>query len=51
MIPKIIHYCWLSGDTFPEDIKKCIQSWKEILPDYEFWLWDTNRFYIEILYN
>lgn len=47
MIPKIIHYCWLSGDPFPEDIKKCIQSWKEILPDYEFWLWDTNRFDIE----
>ena len=47
MIPKIIHYCWLSGDPYPEDIKKCIQSWKEILPDYEFWLWDTNRFNIE----
>ncbi len=47
MIPKIIHYCWLSGDPYPEDIKKCIQSWKEILPVYEFWLWDTNRFNIE----
>ncbi|RHD55446.1 glycosyltransferase family 32 protein [Phocaeicola plebeius] len=47
MIPKIIHYCWLSGDPYPEDIKKCIQSWKRILPDYEFWLWDTNRFNIE----
>lgn len=47
MIPKIIHYCWLSGDEFPEDIRKCIESWKEILPDYEFRLWDTKRFNLE----
>lgn len=44
MIPKIIHYCWLSGDPFPPLIQKCIDSWKEKLPDYEFMLWDTNRF-------
>lgn len=47
MIPKIIHYCWLSGDEFPPLIKSCINSWKEKLPDYEFMLWDTNRFNIE----
>lgn len=39
MIPKIIHLCWLSGDSFPEDIQRCIDSWKAILPDYEIWLW------------
>lgn len=44
MIPKIIHYCWLSNDPFPEIIQKCIDSWKEKLPDYEFIKWDTNRF-------
>jgi hypothetical protein len=47
MIPKIIHYCWLSGDDFPPLIQKCIESWKEKLPDYEFMLWDTNRFKLE----
>jgi len=47
MIPKIIHYCWLSGEEFPPLIKKCINSWKERLPDYEFILWDTNKFNIE----
>jgi len=47
MIPKIIHYCWLSGDEFPDLIKKCIQTWKDKLPDYEFMLWDTNRFPLE----
>ncbi|WP_303187413.1 glycosyltransferase family 32 protein [Phocaeicola coprocola] len=44
MIPKIIHYCWLSGDPYPEKIKYCIDSWKKFLPDYEFMLWDLNRF-------
>lgn len=47
MIPKIIHYCWLSGDEFPPLIQKCIDTWKEKLPDYEFMLWDTKRFKLE----
>lgn len=44
MIPKIIHYCWLSGDPFPENIQRCIDTWKEYLPDYEFMLWNRQRF-------
>ncbi len=44
MIPKIIHLCWLSGDKYPVDIQECLDSWKKYLPDYEIWLWDTNRF-------
>lgn len=44
MIPKKIHYCWLSGDPYPEDIQKYMQTWQEKLPDYEFVLWDTNKF-------
>ncbi len=44
MIPKIIHYCWLSNDPFPASINYCINSWKKTLPDYEIMLWDFNRF-------
>ena len=44
MIPKIIHYCWLSKDPYPEKIKTCIASWKKHLPDYEFMLWNFDRF-------
>lgn len=44
MIPKQIHFCWLSDDPYPPKIKKCIESWKEKLPEYEIVLWDTNRF-------
>lgn len=44
MIPKIIHFCWISGDPYPEKIALCISTWKKHLPDYEIMLWDTNRF-------
>lgn len=44
MIPRKIHYCWLSEDSYPEKIQKCIDSWKKMLPDYEIIKWDFNRF-------
>ena len=47
-IPKIIHLCWFSGDAYPENIIRCIKSWKENLPDYEIMLWDKHRFDQEI---
>lgn len=40
MIPKIIHYCWLSNDPYPQKIAQCIESWKKKLPDYEFINWN-----------
>ncbi|MEJ7779644.1 MAG: glycosyltransferase [Daejeonella sp.] len=44
MIPKIIHYCWLSSDPIPVKLAEYMKSWKEQLPDYEFMLWDLDRF-------
>ena len=44
MIPKIIHFCWLSNDPYPRVIQNCLNTWKKHLPDYEIWLWDTKRF-------
>lgn len=43
-IPKIVHYCWLSNDPIPESLQQCMASWKKFLPDYEFWLWNFDRF-------
>lgn len=40
MIPKIIHYCWFSGEEMPPIVKKCIDSWHRYMPDYEYRLWD-----------
>ncbi|SIQ78364.1 glycosyltransferase family 32 protein [Maribacter ulvicola] len=48
MIPKIIHYCWFSnGKAFPKDLKRNIASWKKMLPEYEFMLWDSDSFNLE----
>lgn len=44
MIPKIIHYCWLSNDPIPESLQTYMKSWKQHLPDYEFMLWNFDRF-------
>lgn len=43
MIPKRIHYTWFSKEPFPEKIKKCIDSWHNCMPNYEFVLWDSER--------
>lgn len=43
MIPKIVHYSWFSGDSYPEHLKACMDTWKKVLPDYEFVLWDAKR--------
>lgn len=44
MIPKVIHFCWLSNDPYPKKIANCIKSWDKHLKDYEIRLWDFNRF-------
>lgn len=44
MIPKIIHYCWFGGNPLPEEAKKCIESWKKQLPDYQIKEWNERNF-------
>ncbi len=44
MIPKVIHYCWLSNDPVPANLQTCMDSWKVKLPDYDFILWNLERF-------
>lgn len=44
MIPKIIHYCWFGDKHKPKKILKCIQTWKDNLPGYEFKEWNQNNF-------
>lgn len=40
-IPKIIHYCWFSGRPLTPFAKRCIRSWKKVMPDYELRLWTS----------
>jgi len=44
MIPKIIHFCWLSDDPYPDLIRMCINSWSKKMPDYEIRKWDMTNF-------
>ena len=43
MIPKIIHYTWFSGEPIPKHLQELMDTWKRVLPDYEFMLWDAER--------
>ena len=44
MIPKIIHFCWLSGEPYPARIRKCMETWRKAMPDYERKLWSLDNF-------
>lgn len=47
-IPKTIHYFWFGKRALPEKAKKCIESWKLYLSDYEIKEWNENNFDINI---
>lgn len=44
MIPKKIHYCWFGRNPKSELALKCIESWKQKLPDYEMIEWNEDTF-------
>lgn len=44
MIPKKIHYCWFGGNPLPAAARKCIESWKKYLPDFEIIEWNEQNF-------
>lgn len=44
MIPKILHFCWFGGKDYPDDIKSCMDTWRDILGDYELMRWVEDNF-------
>lgn len=44
MIPKIIHCCWFGRGEMPELVQKCLASWHEYMPDWEYKLWNEDNF-------
>lgn len=44
MIPRKIHYCWFGRGPMPELAQKCIASWHEYMPEWEYILWDEDHF-------
>lgn len=43
MVPKIIHYSWFSNDPIPDHIQQFMATWKKIMPEYEYVLWDGSK--------
>lgn len=41
-IPKIIHYCWFGGKPLPENLQRCLDSWKK-LEGYQIIRWDESN--------
>lgn len=46
---KVIHYCWFGRNPLPEISKKCIDSWKKYLPEYEIKEWNEDNFNVNII--
>lgn len=44
MIPKIIHYCWIGGAEMPELEQRCLASWHEHMPNWEYRCWNEESF-------
>lgn len=49
MIPKVIHYCWFGRNPLPESAVKCIESWRNYMPDYEIKEWNEDNFDVNII--
>lgn len=44
MIPKKIHYIWFGKKKKNKLIKKCIQSWSNLLPEWEIIEWNEDNY-------
>lgn len=44
MIPKVIHYCWFGKTEEPEEVLRCIDTWKRHCPGYQIIRWDEGSF-------
>ena len=57
MIPRIIHYCWFGRGPMPDLALRCIESWHQCMPDFEYRLWNEDNFdihcnpYVEEAYH
>jgi len=47
VIPKKLHFCWFGGNPYTPLVEKCMDSWKQHLPEYEFIEWNEGNFDID----
>lgn len=41
---KIIHYVWLGRGEKPDLVKNCMNTWKQVMPDWEIKEWNEDNF-------
>ncbi len=44
IIPKKIHYMWFGEKPLPDRLKRCIDSWYKVCPDYEIIQWNESNY-------
>lgn len=44
MVPKVIHYCWFGRNEKPRLVRRCIESWHKVMPDYKIVEWNEDNF-------
>ena len=47
-IPRVIHYCWFGGTSYPPLFERCMASWKKHCPGWELHEWNESNFDIDI---
>lgn len=44
MIPKILHYVWMGGNSLTQLAEESLASWKTAMPDWQIMRWDELNF-------
>lgn len=43
VIPKLIHYCWFGRGPMSDLNRRCLDSWRRVLPDYTICAWTEDN--------
>lgn len=49
MIPKTIHYCWFGDKPLPIEAQRYIQTWRELMPNYQIKEWNESNFNVNAI--
>ena len=47
VIPKRIHYCWFGGKEMPAHLRREVDNWHKLCPDYEFICWNEKNYDVD----
>jgi mannosyltransferase OCH1-like enzyme len=55
-IPRTIHYCWYGNSPLSELGERCMETWREAMPDFLIEKWDESRLdrgirYVDLAYR